>query len=194
MTDFDEILERVKALTGLNGRDAAQVAFTFDPGDEPRPQDIIDAAVALGFDVEKLHGEDEPETPAPFGVGITMDPAQVLTEMFMVMPRCVPVRQDDNGDTLPVEIPHIGRAPAEIQNFEGHEQFMDELPEDVRLILAKIDVFEGKVTFWVRDGSNEIDRPIGPVDLTVYTSERQMHEAFMDLLKRLPRVLAADSN
>lgn len=194
MPDFDEILERVKALTGLGGRDAAKVAFEFDPEDEPRPQDIIDKAIALGFDVERRHDNEEPDTPAPFGVGITMDPAQVLTEMFMVMPRCVPVREDENGNTIPVEIPHIGRAPAEIQNFEGHEQFMEELPEDVRLILAKIDVFEGKVTFWVRDGANEIDRPIGPVDLTVYTSERQMHEAFMDLLKRLPRVLAADAN
>lgn len=193
MADFDEILERVKALTGLGGRDAAKVAFEFDPDDEPRPQDIIDKAIELGFDVERKHG-DEPETPAPFGVGITMDPGEVLTEVFMVMPRCVPVREDEDGNVLPVEIPRIGRAPAEIQNFEGHEQFMEELPEDVRLILAKIDVFEGKVTFWVRDGANEIDRPIGPVDLTVYTSERQMHEAFMDLLRRLPRVLAADLN
>jgi hypothetical protein len=194
MSNFDDLMERVKSLTGLEGRDAAHVAFAFDPDEEPRPQDIIEKAIELGFDVERKHDEQPADEPAPFGVGITMDPAQVLTEVFMVMPRCVPVREDDQGNPLPVEIPHIGRAPEEIRNFEGHEQFMEELPEDARLILAKIDVFEGKVTFWVRDGANEIDRPIGPVDLTQYTSERQMNEAFMDLLKRLPRVLAADSN
>lgn len=194
MSDFDELMERVQALTGLSGRDAAKVAFEFDPDAHPRPDEIVDKAIELGYDVERKHDAPADEPDQPFGIGICMDPTQVLTEMFMVMPRCVPVRTDLNGDALPVEVPKIGRVPDEAQRHESLHALLDELPEDMSLILAKIDVLEGACTFWVRDGANEIDRPIGPIDLTHYTSTNQIHEAFMDLLRRIPKVLAADSN
>ena len=186
MSSFDEMMERIEALTGLTGRDAAKVAFEFEENAHPRPDEIVDKAIELGFDVERKHDVPEDEPAAPFGVGICMDPTQVLTEVFMTTPRCVPVRTS--------AIPKIGRVPDEAQGHESLHELIDELPDDISLILAKIDVFEGSCTFWVRDGANEIDRPIGPVDLTQYTSERQIHAAFMDLLKRLPKVLAADSN
>lgn len=194
MSSFDEMMERIEALTGLTGRDAAKVAFEFEENAHPRPDEIVDKAIELGFDVERKHDVPEDEPATPFGVGICMDPTQVLTEMFMVMPRCVPVRTDLNGDAMPVQVPKVGRVPDEAQGHESLHELIDELPDDISLILAKIDVFEGSCTFWVRDGANEIDRPIGPIDLTKYTSANQINEAFMDLLKRLPKVLAADAN
>ncbi len=194
MADFDEMMHRIESLTGLTGRDAARVAFEFDPDTQPRPDEIVDKAIEMGYDVERKHDAPADEPDAPFGVGISMDPAVVLTEMFMVMPRCVPVRTDLNGDAMPVQVPKVGRVPDEAQGHESLHELIDELPDDISLILAKIDVFAGSCTFWVRDGANEIDRPIGPIDLTKYTSANQINEAFMDLLKRLPKVLAADLN
>jgi hypothetical protein len=72
----------------------------------------------------------------------------------------------------------------------------------VKLLLAKIDVIEGAVTFWLYDVANEIDRAIGPIDLTRYISEddspernnERIEEAFRTLLTRVARVIAADTN
>lgn len=192
MTDFDELMERVKSLTGLEGRDAAQVAFGLD--DNPRPQEIIEKALELGFDVEKLHGQTARETNAPLGSGISMDPAVVLTEVFLVVPTCMPVRLDDEGEAIPLEIPVMGRAPEEAERHESIAEMLADLPEDIRAMLVKIDLLEGAATFWVRDAANEIDRPIGPIDITNYSSGEELTEAFMDLLKRIGRVLAAGWN
>lgn len=191
MPDFDELMERVKALTGLTGRDAAQVAFALD--DDPRPQEIIDAAIELGYDVERLHGQ-EPREPDPLGSGICMDPATVLTEVFMVVPTCIPVRHDAAGEVMPIEIPVMGRAPQEAERHEEIAEMLDDLPEDIRAMLVKIDLMEGAATFWVRDEANEIDRPVGPIDITAYPSGEALQRAFMDLLKRMGRVLAAGWN
>lgn len=182
MSDFDELLERVKNLTGLSGRDAAQVAFELD--DAPKPQEIIDKARELGFDVEKKHGQAkqdaaEPQTIAP---EISMNPAEVLTEVYMVMPR-----------VLCQKIPVLGRAP-EQKEMEMFEEALAEMPEDIRALLVKIDLMEGQATFWLRDEANDVDRPIGPIDIKRYDSENALMEAFDVLLKRLPRVLSADWN
>jgi hypothetical protein len=184
------LLERVRTLTGLAGRDAAKVAFEFDDPTAVSPQEIVDKAIELGFDVEKKHGQARvvAATPMP---EITMNPAEVLSEVYMTMPR-----------VLMQQVPKVGRVPDEARQYEGIEEILDALPEDVKLLLAKIDVIEGAVTFWLYDVANEIDRAIGPIDLTRYISEddspernnERIEEAFRTLLTRVARVIAADTN
>lgn len=185
---FNDLLIRVRRLTGLDGRDAAKVAFEL--GDDPRPQDIMDKAAELGFEVEKLH-EDEP-APASGGFAghVSMNPAEVLSEVYMVMPR-----------VLCQEIPRVGAVPDEARQYEGMEEIIDALPEAMKLLLVKIDVLEGAATFWLKDEANDVDRPIGPINLSEYVDAEAgdidvdgMVGAFETLLGRLPRVLAADWN
>lgn len=188
--DFEMLLERVRTLTGLAGRDAAKVAFEFDDPTAVSPQEIVDKAIELGFDVEKKHGQARvvAATPMP---EITMNPAEVLSEVYMTCPR-----------VLMTQTPKIGRVPDEARQYEGIEEILDALPEDVKLLLAKIDVIEGAVTFWLYDVANEVDRAIGPIDLTRYISEddspernnERIEEAFRTLLTRVARVIAADTN
>lgn len=180
MTDFDEMLERVKSLTGLEGRDAAKVAFELD--DNPRPQEIVDKAIELGFDVERKHGQESVAAATPIAE-MTMNPAEVLSEVYMVMPR-----------VLCSNMPKMGRAPDEVNRHEQLAGLLAELPEDIQAMLIKVDLIEGSATFWIRDEANDIDRPLGPVDLTRFTSERALEEAFQTLLKRMNKVLAADFN
>lgn len=178
MTDFDDLLARVKALTGLEGRDAAKVAF--DLADDPRPQDIIDKAIELGYDVDKKHGQSG-TTTREIAPELTMNPAEVLSEVYMTMPR-----------VLCTEMPKMGRAPEEAQ--AEFSEILEQLPEDVRAMLVKIDMIEGAATFWIRDEANEIDRPIGPIDITRYDSEHALEQAFNTLMQRMNKILAADFN
>lgn len=177
MTDFDDLLERVKSLTGLEGRDAAKVAFELE--DNPRPQDIIDKAIELGFDVERKHGPvAAPATPIE---EMTMDPVKVLSEVYMVCPR-----------VMCQHIPKMGRAPDEVNRHEQLAGILAELPEDIQAMLVKIDLLEGQATFWIRDEANDIDRPLGPIDITRFDSEHALEHAFNVLLKRMHKILAAD--
>lgn len=173
---FASLLERVKRLTGLDGRDAAKVAVAFDDTD-PLPQQIIEKAQELGFDVQTATAPPAPESPT-FGVGISMNPVEVLTETYMVAPR-----------VLMQHIPKIGKVPDEARKYFDH---LDELPEDVRAMLVKIDVFEGQATFWLKDEANDVDRPIGPIDLKPYGEDLEI--AFRALVQRLPLILSADCN
>lgn len=185
--DFEWLLERVRTLTGLTGRDAAKVAFEFDDPQGVTPQQIVEKAIELGFDVERKHAPAKLATPV---AEMTMNPAEVLSEVYMVMPR-----------VLCQKYPQIGRAPTELQQLDP--DFMDSLPEDVKALLVKIDLFEGAATFWLRDEANDVDRPIGPIDLKRWidpesdTPEQAMEkltEAFLTLLKRVNRVITADYN
>lgn len=180
MTDFDDLLERVKTLTGLEGRDAAKVAFELDG--HPKPQEIVDKARELGFDVEKKHGQGGAKVKAQFAAEVSMNPAEVLTEVYMVCPR-----------VLCQKVPVLGRAP-EQKEMEMFEDVLAEMPENVKAMLVKIDLIEGAATFWLRDEANDIDRPIGPIDLTRYDSESALNDAFDALIRRLPLVLTADFN
>lgn len=180
MTDFDELLERVKSLTGLEGRDAAKVAFELEG--EPRPQEIIDKAIELGFDVERKHGEKAVAAATPIEE-CTFDPVKVLSEVYMTTPR-----------VMCREMPKMGRAPEELNRYEQFAGIMEELPDEVKAMLVKIDLLEGAATFWIRDEANDIDRPIGPIDLTGYDSEHALEQAFQTLLTRMNKVLAADFN
>jgi hypothetical protein len=187
--DFEMLLDRVRSLTGLTGRDAAKVAFEFEDPTAVSPQEIVDKAIELGFDVERKHGKANvvAATPLP---EMTMNPAEVLSEVYMVMPR-----------VLSQDYPRIGRAPAELQQLDP--DFIEGLPEDVKALLVKIDLFEGAATFWLRDEANDVDRPIGPIDLNRWidadhdTPEQAMEkltEAFLTLLQRINRVITADFN
>lgn len=177
MSNFDELMERVQDLTGLGSRDAAKVAFEFEDDAEPRPQEIVDKAIELGFDVERKHGQHD----NGMGGEVTMDPAAVMAEVYMCCPR-----------VLCSAMPKMGRASTETQ--EHFAELLEELPEEMKVLLVKIDVLEGAATFWIRDEANDIDRPIGPIDITRYDDERALSQAFMTLLQRMDKVLAADYN
>lgn len=185
--EFRELLERIEALTGLTGRDAAQVAFGFDAEYTPTSAEIVEAAANAGFDVEVKHGR-KTQTATPIAE-MSMDPATVMEQVYWACPRLTPA--DDDGK---VHVAKLGRAPDELKQYEGYEDLIADMPEEMRAVLVKIDLLEGKATFWLRDGANEIDRPIGPLDLTQYPSESALTEAMMHLFKRIDRVLAADWN
>ncbi|HEX6973350.1 MAG TPA: hypothetical protein VF147_03050 [Vicinamibacterales bacterium] len=187
MSEFDELLQRIEALTGLRGRDAAQVAFAFDEGYTPTSAEIVEAAANAGFDVEVKHGRTT-KTATPIAE-ISMDPATVMENVYWACPRLTPADEDGK-----VHVAKLGRAPDELRQYEGFEEIIDEMPEEMRAVLVKIDLLEGKATFWLRDGANEIDRPIGPIDLSAYDSERALIEGLGVLFKRIDRVLAADWN
>lgn len=176
--EFSELISRITSLTGLSQREAAQVAFSFSEDQTPTSAEIIDSARDLGFDVEKKHGKTK---TTALGSGISMNPAEVLTEVYMVCPR-----------VLSQHVPVMGKAPEQALEYFAEE--IAELPDDVQAMLVKIDVFEGKATFWLRDAANDVDRPLGPIDLTKYASESALTDAINDLCKRLPLVLAADFN
>lgn len=182
MSEFDELMERIKALTGLTTREAAQVAFAFEDGAQPLPQEIVDKAIELGFDVERKHGQTK-TSGGPLGAEMTMDPAEVLTEVYAVMPR-----------VLCHVMPKMGRAPAEAEQHPEVVELLAQLPEEIALLLVKVDLLEGAATFWIRDEANDIDRPVGPIDITRYDSHEALQQAFMSLLQRVDKVLAADFN
>ena len=180
MDDFQELVERIVALTGLSQRDASQIAFAFDEGAVPTSAAIVDMAVELGYEVERKHANktDTMDQPIP---EVTFDPARVLEEVFLKCPR-----------VLMAATPVLGRAPE-----QALEMFADELanlPEDIVAALVKINMGEGEVTVWVRDEANNLDVPIGPIDIKHMESEGALHEAITTLFKRLPRVLVADTN
>lgn len=189
MDPFEELTNRVRELTGLDARKAAAVAgalFDRDENAAYSATDIVREAKSQGYEFEQREPAPVPAGAEPepsIGANISMDPARVLSEVYENCPR-----------VLNFEMPTIGRAPNELL---AHEQFaaeLEELPPEIRALLVKIDLFEGKATFWLRDEANNIDRPIGPIDLTPYEDEHAMREAFLTLLKRLPLVLAADFN
>ena len=71
---------------------------------------------------------------------------------------------------------------------------LDALPEHIRVLIGHVSVFEGTVTFTLYDEANDVDRFIGPIDLTRFADGEQLREAIEVLIGRLGRVLAADFN
>lgn len=177
---FGELLDRVMRLTELEQAQAFEIANTLwqaNPDGEWTAAEIVAAAQMHGYE-PKAAGATATKTFAP---EITMDPAEVLAEVYMHSPR-VSTQQ----------VPRIGKAPTELQNIAP--EFIEALPEEVQALLVKIDLLEGKATFWLWDEANEIDRPVGPIDLMRYDSANALFSAFEALMKRLPRVIAADTN
>lgn len=184
MSGFDELRDRVASLTGLNKRAAASVATSLlatGSQTEFSAGAIVGEAESLGYEFERPEGVKVEREPAPFAAEVTMDAGTVLSEVYEAMPR-----------VLCAQPPRVGKAPEELRRLDP--ELVDQLPEEVRALLVKIDVLEGKATFWLYDEANQIDRPIGPIDLTRYDSAEALHEAFGALLRRLPKVLAADHN
>lgn len=179
MSSFSEFANRVQALTDLEMPLAIEVAAElWKDGEDHTAAEIVDRAIAMGYDVERKHVKT---ANAPLGPDISFDPATVLTEVYEACPR-----------VMCSEMPKLGRAPAEAMEHFAEE--LAELPEDIRAMLVKIDLFEGNATYWLRDEANAIDRPIGPIDLARYDSPDALSRALMDLFKRLPLVLASDFN
>lgn len=181
MDPFDELVERVKSLVGLNGRAASQVAGEFDENAPPTAKQIVEKAIELGYEVTTQPGKD----PNPPGIGaeISMDPATVLAEVYENCPR-----------VLAVNFPAIGRAPAQLEAHEDLMAEIEQLPEEIRVLLVKIDMADERMTVWLRDEANDVDRPLGPIDLRPYKTGEQLHGALMVLLQRLPLVLRSDFN
>lgn len=182
---FSEFLERIQALTGLGARDAARVAFEFGPEDLPSPTQIVDAANELGYDVEVKHDgpEPAPEDTPPLGPDINMNPGEVVGHVYLACPR---VQME--------EVPRMGKAPIQHEMSEEVHAMLDQLPPDISAAIVDVNVLDGKATFWVHDEANVIDRPIGPIDITRYTTGDALMGAFTDLLRRINKVLAADTN
>lgn len=190
MEHFDELRARIEALTGLNSRAAGAVAASLLAGMHESDDsvlsagDIVREAEQLGYEIKRPEGADpapEPAEPKP-AAEVSMNPAEVLSEVYMVMPR-----------VLCTHMPKLGKAPNEAHEL-GFSELIEQLPEDVQAMLVKIDLYEGQATFWLRDEANEIDRPIGPIDITRYEDGTALQDAFDVLMRRLPLVLAADFN
>lgn len=205
---FGDLLDRVTRLTRLDPTDAFPIAQAlWGDGHQPVPTSaqIVAQASELGIDIEaqpKMDGWRDPNTPsvedamkdmtdderlhqrmiAALGsIHISMDPAEVLSEVYMVEPR-----------VLQSKVPVLGRAPDEAYQHFAAE--LAELPENIVAALVKIDLHEGKATYWLRDEANNVDRPIGPIDLARYPSQSALSDALMEAFKRMPRVLASDFN
>jgi hypothetical protein len=181
---YAELLTYVRRVTGLPLRQAAFVAedVSTEDRDFPKPQMIVDAAIARGYDVDKKHAA---QAANRLGPDIIEDPAEVVANLYLACPRA-----------FMTEVPTIGRAPVS-QDPELTEQLnelLDGLPDGIKGAIAKINVIDGEATVWVHDSANMIDRPIGPIDITRYESENQLLSALSNLGWRIGRVLAADCN
>lgn len=184
-----ELIDRVTVITGLEGRPAFDVAYGLLDDDGEVPEGTNADAIAakareLGHDVP------EPEKPKQESVEpeMTMDPGQVLVEVYEACPR-----------VLTHQMPRIGRAPKEsvFHNDEMDEMMraqIESLPEEIRLLIGDVDLFKGELMLTLYDEANDVDRRIGPINLERYATGEQLHEAINVLLKRIGRVLAADFN
>lgn len=205
---FGELLDRVQRLTKLDTDEAFNVAKDlWDNGGKdgivPTPAQIVAAAEQAGFTVnattdapptmneptveDAMAGMTDAEKQhlrlrtALEPLGLSLDPAEVLSEVYMIEPR-----------VLQANMPVLGKAPDEAYQYFAKE--LSELPEDVVAALVKIDLYEGKATYWLRDEANNVDRPIGPIDLSRYPDGEALSAALNEVFKRMPRVLAADFN
>lgn len=192
MDPFDELLERVRTLTGLNGRAASAVAISIadQHGDAPvSANQIIEEAESLGYEVHrKGPAVDTAKHALP---EIELDPAEVLKAVYRECPRLLPKQEGHDA----VALPRVGRAPKEsIFYDEEIRAQIDALPEEIRVLVGHVDLFNGQMTVTLYDEANDVDRHIGPIDLARYGSEGALTKAIYVLCGRLPRVLAADWN
>jgi hypothetical protein len=118
------------------------------------------------------------------GGEVTMDPVEVLAQVYRTCPR-----------VLTQEIPRVGRAPKDSVFYDEELQAMiDALPEEIRVLIAGVDLVNGEVNVTLYDEANDVDRTIGPLSLDRYDSRHALEEALRVLIARLPRVLSSDFN
>lgn len=188
--DFAALVERVRALTGLGIKDAFKVAESIE--DEPTltSVQIIDAAASCGFDMSEARVQVQDDAPAMLPQ-VTFDPVEVLAAVYRECPRCLPVQEGAEA----VFIPKIGKAP---KGSEFHtpeiEELVANLPEQMRLLVGGVDMHNGTLTITLYDEANDVDRTIGPIDLTSMESQEAFNAAVEALLSRVARVIAADFN
>lgn len=194
MDPFDELLERVRNLTGLDGRAASAVAIdiiddeAFGPERPPSAAEILDRAESLGYTVERKGAVDTARHAMP---EVEIDPAEVLKAVYRECPRMLPKLEGHDA----VALPRVGRAPKESIFYDDEIRAqIDALPEEIRVLVGHVDLFNGQMTVTLYDEANDVDRHIGPIDLARYGSEGALTQAIRVLCGRLPRVLAADWN
>jgi hypothetical protein len=185
-----ELIDRVQALLGCDASDAFKVAQEIHTaGREDYSDEVIQyAAAKLGVRGEKFEHigiEDEAPTPLP---ELSMDPAVVLREVYLACPRMLIA--DDEGKT---HIPRLGRAPQEEQHAIDPE-WLEQVPEEMRVLLLSVDVFNATAEVVMYDEANGVDRKLPPIDLTRFTDGRELGEALDVLGSRIPKYLAADWN
>lgn len=183
MTTLGELVDQVRELLDCSPADAMRVAADLYTEDREYTQSEI-AYVASKLDIGPRE-DDEPQEVTPTSE-MELDPAKVLQLMYERMPR-----------VLAHETPKLGRAPKESEFFRGDEraEILEALPEDTKLLLGSVDVFNGLLTFTVYDEANDLDREVGPIDLSRYTTARELDHGLRTLLSRLEsRVLPADHN
>jgi hypothetical protein len=186
MEELDQLATRVVELTGLNERAASMVAASLMSESVPdavfSAADIVREAEKLGYEFEK-RGKASDKLAAP-DREVTMDPVEVLAEVYRTCPR-----------VLTQEVPRVGRAPKDSVFYDAELQAMiDSLPEEIRLLIAGIDLVNGQVNVTLYDEANDVDRTIGPLSLDRYDSRHALEEALRVLMRRLPRVLSSDFN
>lgn len=185
---YDALVARIGEVTGLNVRACDAIALelvTRGAGGPWSAREIADAAERLGYEFERDPAKEKLTTEQMLALALgsdcTLDPAQVVAEVYMHTPR---VRCE--------QMPRLGKAPAELQKLAP--ELVAGLPEDVLAMLVKVDLHEGQASFWLYDASNEIDRRIGPIDVRRFADGEQLEQAFAQLVRRLSKVLAADMN
>lgn len=186
MEELDELATRVCELTGLNTRAASVVAASLmdrDPVGVWSAIEIVNEAENLGYEFEKPETLSNAKPGGP-GPEITMDAAEVLAQVYRVCPR-----------VLTVEVPRVGRAPKDSVFYDAELQAqIDALPEEIRVLIAGIDLVNGQVNVTLYDEANDVDRTIGPLDLGRYEDVGALEKALRVLIGRLPRVLSSDFN
>ena len=185
---FGELLDKIVRVTGLTPEDAIKVAQELYGAERAYTE------AGIRYATERLFGTDEPvQAPAPRTPEpqMTMDPAEVLSEVYRACPRCLP-KQDGQERVF---LPRVGRAPKDSVFYDDDLRAqIDALPEEIRVLIGNVSIFDGTVTFTLYDEANDVDRTIGPIDLTRFHSGAELREAIEVLIGRLHRVLAADWN
>lgn len=182
-----ELIDRVQLLVGCSPQDAFRVASELHVDGRTDYSDDVIKYAAVKLSVGAAEQDEDAPAPTPLPE-ISMNPAEVLREVYLACPRCVPA--DDDGK---VHLPKIGRAPVEEQH-EIDPEFLEGIPEHVRVLLLDLNVFNAEANVVFYDEANGVDRRMPPIDLTRFESMDELGDALDVLLKRLPRVIAADWN
>lgn len=182
-----ELIDRVQAVLNVGAAEAftvAQELWTTEDRDYTEAQ-IRYAGVKLGVvsDEQDAEATTAAEALAQQHGELLTDPGEILAEVYKHAPR-----------VLCESLPRIGRRPKDHPLSAHLSDLLEELPEEVRAAILDIDLLNGAATFTLYDEANDVDRSIGPIDLTRYEDGRELEQAMQVLIGRLPRVLAADFN